>query len=86
MAENLATLRRQRGTCKARLTHLETGFRESGEPLETLQMKIKFVQFTWVQFERVQDMIEALDKNDAERQIVEDWYCLFIGRARALVN
>lgn len=49
MAEGLTTLRRQRGMCKARLTHLETfldGFRESGEPLETLQMKIEFVQNT----------------------------------------
>jgi len=76
MAENLQTLRR-RGICKARITHLETfvnGFRETGEPLETLQTKIEFVQNTWVQFERVQELIEELDEKDDERQVTEERY------------
>ncbi|XP_024876784.1 uncharacterized protein LOC112457783 [Temnothorax curvispinosus] len=89
MPEGLETLRRQRGTCKARLTHFETfitGFSESGEPVEALKAKIKFVQNSWSQFDRVQSQIETLDGDDAERPVIEDRYCLLLGRARALVN
>ncbi|XP_024877039.1 uncharacterized protein LOC112457936 [Temnothorax curvispinosus] len=89
MPEGLETLRHQRGTCKARLTHFETfitGFSESGEPVEALKAKIKFVQNSWSQFDRVQSQIETLDGDDAERPVIEDRYCLLLGRARALVN
>ncbi|XP_046749846.1 uncharacterized protein LOC124413362 [Diprion similis] len=89
MDERLATLRRQRGTCKSRITHLETfitNYRTSGEPLETLQTKIEFVRSTWVQFEDIQTKIEELDEEDTEREAIEDRYCQVVGRSRALVN
>ncbi|XP_071577729.1 uncharacterized protein [Temnothorax nylanderi] len=89
MPEGLETLRRQRGVCKSRLTHFETfitGFRESGEPIEALKAKIEFVQNSWAQFDRIQSQIETLDENDAERPVIEDRYCLLLGRARALVK
>ncbi|XP_024885139.1 uncharacterized protein LOC112463171, partial [Temnothorax curvispinosus] len=89
MANELTSLRRARGTFKSRLTGFETfleGFRASGNPIETLEARIEFIQSLWPNFNDTQNKIEDLDDADEERYIIDERYCSLIGRARALVN
>lgn len=60
-------------------------FRVSNHPVEILEIRIEFMQNLWLSCNDIQAKIEELDETDDEGIVIDERYCLLIGRA-ALVN